>query len=207
LQTSASYEAGYGFLLSDTTLDPARWPERRVLVLGTFEYINAALALALVAYAEAGGAVVLGPLVPTMNERMDADDTLFSALRGAEARSLQVEGTAAGTSCSVGQGRIVHLTALDHPAQALDAALHGLDLPCLRRNDAKLDVAIHRAPGEADRMVVFVCNPTSEEIAVDLGIDLRGITDIWAGRPIKTDGSRQSDHLPAYTVNVYECLA
>ncbi len=44
----------------------------------------------------------------------------------------------AATSHRIGQGRIVHLTNLAHPAQALEAALQGLDLPRLRKNDARL---------------------------------------------------------------------
>lgn len=200
-------QAGYGFLLSDTSLDPARWAERRVPVLSAFEYIEAKLAHALVAYAEAGGTVVLGRLVPDRNERMQPDDTLASALRDADAQDLAVAGTRLGTSYRVGTGRIVHLTTLGNAAGAFDAALHGLGLPCPRRNDPRLDVAIHRAPDEADRMVVFVCNPTGDEIAatIDLGVALKSPTDIWKEQPVQVEQARLLDTLPSYTVAIYEC--
>lgn len=196
-------EAGYGFLLSDTALAPERWKRFKALVLSSFEYLNASVQRNLVEFARAGGGVVLGPRLPTLDERMRPDDTLASALQGAEQQPL----TAGGTEYRVGQGRIVHLTDSTNAAQALAVALQGLDLVRFTRNDARLDVAIHRAADGSGRLVVFVANPTAESIdaQVGLSVDLTSVQEIWEDRAVQANGRTLSDVLPPYTIRIYEC--
>jgi beta-galactosidase len=200
-------EAGYAFLLSDTALAPQRWQRFKALVLSSFEYLNASLQRNLVDFARAGGVVVLGPGLPNLDERMRQDETLASALKGADQEPLTAGDAAAGTVYHVGQGRIVHLTDLTNAAQALAAALQGLDLVGFTRNDARLDVAIHRATNESGRLVVFVANPTAESInaQVGLNVDLKSVQEIWDDRAIQANGRTLSDVLPPYTIKIYEC--
>ncbi|MGH8248987.1 MAG: beta-galactosidase, partial [Gammaproteobacteria bacterium] len=196
-------EAGYGFLLSDTALAPERWQRFKALVVSSFEYMNASLQRNLVEFARAGGVVVLGPRLPTLDERMRQDETLRSALQGADQQPL----TAGGTDYRVGQGRIVHLTDLTNAAQALAAALQGLDLVLFTRNDARLDVSIHRAADESGQLVVFVANPTAEPINAEVGlsVDLKSAQEIWENRAVQAKGRTLKDALPPYTIKIYEC--
>ncbi len=200
-------EAGYGFLLSDTALAPERWQRFKALVLSSFEYMNASLQRNLVEFTGTGGVVVLGPRLPRMDERMRQDETLVSALQWAEQQPLTAGGAAAGTVYRVGRGRIVHLTDLTNAAQALAAALQGLDMVRFTRNDVRLDVAIHRATDESRRLVVFVANPTAESINAQVGLsaDLKSVQDIWEDRAVQANGHTLSDMLPPYTIKIYEC--
>jgi beta-galactosidase len=201
-------ETGYAFLLSDTALAPERWKQFKALVLSSFEYMNASLQRNLVEFARVGGVVILGPRLPTMDERMRRDDTLASALREADHQPLTAGGAAAGTVYRVGQGRIVHLTDLTNAAQALAAALQDLDIVRFTRNDVRLDVTIHRAIDEPGRLVVFVANPTAESInaEVSLGVDLKSVQDIWEDRAVQAHDRTLSDVLPPYTIRIYECI-
>jgi glycosyl hydrolase family 35 len=200
-------EAGYGFLLSDTALAPERWQRFKALVLSSFEYMNASLQRNLVEFTRAGGVVILGPRLPSMDEHMRQDETLASALRGANQQPLTAGGTAAGTVYRVGQGRIVHLTDLTNAAQTLAEALQGLDMVLFTRNDARLDVAIHRATDETGRLVVFVANPTAESIKAEVGlsVNLKAVQDIWEDRAVQAHGRMLNDELPPYTIKIYEC--
>lgn len=199
-------EAGYDFLLSDTVLSPERWRQYRAVVLSSFEYMSAALQRDLVGYAEAGGLVVLGPRVPDLDAYMRGDETLLSALT--EGQPLTAGSAEVRISYSVGQGHILHLTDLAEPSQALEAALQGLDLLRPGTNDARLDVAVHRDISDASRLIVFVANPSDESIdaKVDLGVDLKSITDIWEERSVTVDGGSLSEKLPPYTIGIYECI-
>ncbi len=102
----------------------------------------------------------------------------------------------------------MHLTDLTNAAQALAAALQGLDMVLFTRNDARLDVAIHRATEESGRLVVFVANPTAESINAEVGlsVDLKSVQDIWEDRAVRANGRTLSDVLPPYTIKIYECI-
>jgi beta-galactosidase len=58
-------EAGYAFLISDTKLAPERWAHYGAVVVSSYEYMSGALQQSLLAYAKAGGTVVLGPRLPS----------------------------------------------------------------------------------------------------------------------------------------------
>src|SRR5512136_2065556 len=164
-------QAGYPFLLSDTALKPEQWERFKAVVVGSYEYLNGSLQRSLVAFAQAGHKVVLGPKVPHLNEQMDADHTLQSALQAAKARPLLAGGFEIGTVYAVGAGQVVVITDWANPAQALDAALSGSGLLHFRRNDPRLDVAIHRTGAQPKRLVVFLANPTAEAIDAKLSVD------------------------------------
>lgn len=197
-------EAGYAFLLSDTALAPERWKHFKVLVLSSFEYMRGSLQRDLVAFAQAGGTVVLGPRLPQFDENLRPDETLTSAMQGAQQEPLSA---GAGTAYLLGQGRIVHLTDIINADQALAAAFQGLDLVHFTRNDPRLDVAIHRAADEAGRLLAFVANPTAEAIKAEVGLNggLKSVQEVWEDRSVEVSGGTLSDALPPYTIKIYEC--
>jgi beta-galactosidase len=200
-------QTGYPFLLSDTALAPERWTRFKALVLSSYEYLNASLQRNLVEFAKTGGTVVLGPQLPKLDERMRQDETLASTLLAADKQPLKSGGVEIGNLYQVGQGRIVHVTDWTNPAQALEAALQDLGLLRFSRNDARLDVTLHRPADGSGRLVVFVANPTAEaiEAEVDLNVNLKSIQEIWEGRLVQAKGRTLSDALPPYTIKIYEC--
>ena len=200
-------KAGIAYLLSDTALDPAQWSQRRALVLTSYEFLNAKLQADLLAYARAGGAVVLGPGVPTLDEAMRPATILADAIEGATGTSIVANGATVGTSHTVGAGRIVVLQSVDDAAAALDAALAGIDLTRFTRNDDRVDVAIHALPGETSRAIVFVCNPTADliDVMVSLAQPIKAATELWTGAAGKLAGGGIAIAMPAYSINVYDC--
>ena len=202
-------EAGCCFLLSDTALPPDRWRRYKALVVTSFEYMNASLQAGLVEFAKAGGLVVLGPRLPTLNERMRPDKTLLSELSKTKAKSVKVGARAVGNAYQVGAGRVVQLTDLTSPSESLGAALQGLDLLRPTKSHPRLDVAIHRFSDDAGRLVVFVANPTAESIDAEVALDveLRSIKDLWEDRSVAAAGRSVRDKLPPYTIKIYECTA
>ncbi len=199
-------ESGLAFLLSDTALRPDRWERFRVLVLCTYDYLDARIARALVAYATAGGTVVLGPKIPSLGLDMAPDTTLATALAGAERTALVVGDRAIGEAYRLGDGAIARL---DHPTDvgaAIEALVGGADLVRFRRNDPRLDVAVHRDAKDPRRTVFYVANPTAEaiEAEIELSVPLGTVREIWDGRPVEATDNRLHERLPAYTIRVFE---
>lgn len=199
-------DTGYQFLLSDTELPLERLKKYKALVLGSFEYMNVALQKKIVEFAQAGGNIILGPRIPTLDERMQKNLTLQSALHAENKQALTLGGEVIGYTYGVGKGTITHLTSLANPDETLKAALQNLSLVRAIKNDVRLDVIIHRSPEKPDRLIIFVCNPTAEPInaKVDLNVSLKSLKDIWDDRSIPTDGHSFNDTLPAYKIMIYE---
>lgn len=197
--------SGFPFLLSDTALAPERWTRFKALVVSSFEYMSASLQRSLLDYVRAGGTVVLGPRLPSLDEGMRPDTTLAAALREGEVQPLGAG--LVGSTYRVGHGRVVHLEKLDNAEQALAAALQSLDVVGFSRNDARLDVAIHRPADGASRLVLFVANPTAEPIEAEVGlsVNLAAAREIWDDRPATVSGPMLRDTLPAYTIRIYAC--
>ena len=188
------YSTGYGFLLSDTALNPARWTHYRAVVLTTLGYLDATTQRALVDYATAGGTVVVGPKVPVLDSSMRPCSILADAL-GADV---------AGTY-DVGSGRVVLVSDFAEVEQALKLALPGASK--VAKNDHRLDVVVHRAAKGSGRRVVFVCNPTGEaiEARVGIGSPITSAADLWSDSAfIVKDGDIALD-LPPYTIQVVDC--
>lgn len=194
-------DAGYAFLISDTKLAPERWSAYKALVVSSYEYLSAELQAALVAYAQTGGTVVLGPRLPSLDEAMKPCGTLTNACGAG--RSLL-----GGTSYAVGSGRIVLVPDLGDGGAILAAALADVGATRFSRNDRRLDVTIHRVPGDASRAVVFVCNPVADPIDAEVGIgaELGKVTDLWTGEPVTPRGSVLAVPMPGYSIKIFECV-
>jgi beta-galactosidase len=196
---SALYDSGYGFLLSDTALAPARWSRYRAVVISTFDYLDVATQEALVAYARSGGVVVLGPEVPSLDSLMQSCSVLADALSDAE------PGAGGGRSAAVGAGRIVVVDDVDQVGAVLDSVL-GRTASRVSKTDARIDVVVHRDPAAADRRVAFVCNPTSDSISarVGIGVDVTQATDLWAREPIDVQDGELVLELDPYTITIVD---
>ena len=198
-------DTGNAFVISDTVLQPERWKQYKVIVLNSYEYLRASLQHDLVEFARAGGTVVLGPRLPDLNERMQPDDTLTLALQLGGRKTL----AGGATVYPVGQGQIVHISSQAKVSQALNEALQGLELAHFTRNDPRIDVAIHQPTDGSGRRVVFVANPSSEQIEAEIGLDfdLNKVREVWEGREVQVNGRTLRETLPAYTIRIYACEA
>jgi beta-galactosidase len=200
-------KAGIAYLLSDTALPAGRWADRKALVLAAYEYLNGALQANLVAYAQRGGAVVLGPIVPTLDEAMQPCTVLADAISGVSGTPVTANGVQVGSSYAVGSGRIVVVESLDDAPAALDAALAGITVARFTTTDDRIDVAIHSLPGDSTHAVVFVCNPTPDPIdaRISVATPVTSATELWTGEPAKVSGGAISAAMPGYSINVYDC--
>ncbi len=191
-------DAGYAFLISDTKLLAKRAGRFKALVVSSYEYMSGELQRDLLAFANGGGTVVMGPLLPALDETMQPDGTLAAACSA---------GTpiAGGTAYGVGAGRIVLVP--DLSAAVLDAALAGVGATRFTRNDPRLDVTIHRVPGDASRVVVFVCNPVADPIdaEVSIGAPFGAVTELWTGEAVTPRGDVLAVAMPAYSIKIFEC--
>lgn len=199
-------DSGFAFLLSDTALRPDRWERFRVLVLCTYDYLDVRLARALVAYATSGGTVVLGPKIPSLGLDMAPDTTLATALAEAGQAPLIVGDRRIGEVFRLGEGAIARVDDSTDVGVAIEALTGGADLVRFRRNDPRLDVAVHRDTRDSRRTVVYVANPTAEAIdaEIELSVPLGTVREIWDGRTIEVTGNRLRERLPAYTIRVFE---
>jgi len=199
-------EAGYAFLISDTKLAPERWSRYKAIVVSSFEYMATELQQSLLSFATAGGTLILGPQLPSMDDAMRPDATLAAACTGTGA-PLTAAGATVGTAFAIGTGRIVIVPDLGNAALTLGAALADLGAACFTRNDPRLDVSIHRVPGDDARAVVFVCNPVADSIEaeVSIGAKLGTVTELWTGEAVTPRGSVLEVSMPAYSIKIFDC--
>ncbi|HVS84721.1 MAG TPA: beta-galactosidase [Gaiellaceae bacterium] len=176
-------EAGLAYLISDTALPLERWRRFKAVVVSSFEYMAADVQRKLVEFAAGGGTVVLGPRLPTLNERMQPDDTLKRAVEADGERFVLVDGF----------------------AEAIDA-LSRLDVVRFARNDTRLDVAVHAPDDGSDRRIVYVANPSADPIAAEVSVTppVTWERELWTGRAVGAAGTLREE-LPPYTVSIYEC--
>jgi len=177
--------SGAGFLLSDTALDARWWADYRVLVVATFDYLDESTQTALVAYARAGGVLVVGPEMPYLNARMDSCTILADAASG-------------------GVGRIVVVDDLASVATVLGIELEAAGVSRVAKSAASIDVVVHKDLADAARRVVFVCNPTEEALLARVGIgdQIVEARDLWADAAIPLDKGDLVMDLPPHTITI-----
>lgn len=199
-------DAGYAFLISDTRLLAKRAGRYKALVVSSFEYMSGDLQRDLLAFATGGGTVVLGPQLPSLDEAIQPNRTLAEACAG-EGTPVVADGVQRGTSFAVGAGRIVLVPDMADAKATITAALADVRATSFTRNDPRLDVAIHSVPGDASRVVVFVCNPVADpiEAEVSIGVDLGSVTELWTGERVTPRGSVLAVAMPAYSIKIFDC--
>ncbi|WP_454778703.1 beta-galactosidase [Georgenia muralis] len=197
----ALYDSGYGFLLSDTALEPGRWARYRAVVVGTFDYLNATTQQALVDYASAGGTLVIGPKIPELDSSMRECRILADALGDSSAAE------SSGQVFGVGDGRIVLIPDLATVPEVLGTVLEESTASRVRKSDERLDVVVHRDDQQPSRRVVFVCNPTAEAIQarIGVGVTVTGAQDLWGGGQLTTQDGELTLDLPPYTIEIADC--
>jgi beta-galactosidase len=200
-------KAGIAYLLSDTALAPARWSSYKALVVSSYEYMGTQLQRDLVDYARAGGTVVLGPRLPTLNETMQPASLLADVAHAAAPSPLVAAGSEVGTAYPVGDGQIVLIPSFADARGALSAVLKPLGVTSFTRNDERLDVAIHSVPGDESQAIIFVANPTADaiEAVVRVGSPIRSARDVWEDAVVEPADGAISSAMPAYSIRIFSC--
>jgi beta-galactosidase len=181
----ALYASGAGYVLSDTGLDPQRWTQYKVLVVATFDYLSAATQTALVDYVKAGGVLIVGPELPTLDSLMHPCTILADAARAAE-------------------GRIVVVDDPSTMATVIDRQLDVAGVTRIAKSVDAIDVVVHSDLENAARRVAFVCNPTEEALSarVGLGVEILAADDLWADREVPLDDGDLVLDLPPHSITI-----
>ena len=200
-------QAGVAFLLSDTALKPDRWSDHKAVIVSSFEFLGAAVQRQIVAFATAGGTVVMGPKLPELDERMQPDTTIRSAIAGTPGTPVTAGGHVVGTAHTVGTGRIVVVTDLSDPASTLTASLEGVGATRFERGDPRIDVTLHASAAQPGRLVVFVANPTPDAIdaTVRVAAPVRAARELWDDRPVELVGGALHQAMAPYTIAIFDC--
>jgi beta-galactosidase len=199
-------DSGSQFLLSDTELPLDRLKKYKALVLGSFEYMNLALQKKLVEFAQSGGHVILGPRIPTLDERMRKERSLLSVLNEKEQKAVKLGKETIGSAYTVGKGKIIHLLDLSDPEAEIKAVLKELNLTLVAKNDARFDVTVHQSSEKPNNLTIFLANPTANDINAEIKLNttIKSVKDLWDGRIISPKGKGFEDNLPPYKIMIYE---
>ncbi|MEH1512832.1 beta-galactosidase [Cutibacterium avidum] len=184
----ALMSSGNDFVISDTALDPARWKGRRVIVVPTLDYLDAELQQALVDFVSQGGVAVVGPKLPEFDSLMQPCTILKDAVEAADAGWFVLDDEA-------------------NASALVDAACAKAGVLPVRSNDSRLDVVVHRDLESDDRRVVFVANPTAEQIdaTIELPFSVNSATELWCNTEAQLDGNILTVPMPPYSINIYDC--
>jgi len=180
----------------------------QLILLPTFGFLAAPTQNKLVAYAQAGGTLVIGPRLPELTERMQP----CTALKDALGQGVKVAADLPVQEHSVGQGRVIWIQALlprasrkDRPPATTELLLRIAELAGISRDytadDPDLDTVLHQ---DQKTRVLFVANPTDHpKVAL---VKLRGaeaLTDAESGERWEGRGEVEVP-MPAYTVRILE---
>ena len=208
--------SGTHFAMGDTSVSAEALSGYRMVIVPTFEFMDADAQARLLAFAEAGGTLVVGPRAPSLDGLMDPCDIIArhmrepaKLVRDADLFGVQVDelalypdddgGTPSMTyAVEVGGGRIVHLglvagevcgVADGSPfAPMVDTLTRAAGIePAFVPSDEAVDVAVWSKGG---RLLVFVANPTDRVIETNISHTRGGpFVDLETGQPIPGDGT------------------
>jgi beta-galactosidase len=176
---------GFDYDLADTHAGAERLARYPLIALQSVDFLDQRDQRRLLAYVEAGGHLLLGPEMPTLDPALRPCRVL--------ADHLDAPGTA-----QVGRGRITWAA-----TQSLDALLDDLaPRAAFRCGDPAIDLTIHRGDGVA---LLFAANPTAGPIATQLLFEeQRTLTPAWGDGPALCGEGAVDVTLPAYSVRVWE---
>ncbi|MDH5443223.1 MAG: hypothetical protein OEX16_02820, partial [Hadesarchaea archaeon] len=202
-------EQGYSFVLGDTSLSTDKLEEYKVLVLASFEYMSSDFQENLLDFARGGGVVVLGPKIPTLDEKFHEKEILKKYLSPEKSVGITLGDKTVGVKHEVGKGSVVHLPELDkrESGRILGRILEDAGIWKVEKNDPRIDVTIHENIKEPERRIVFVANPTSDKIPTEIGLDKvpASVREIWENKAVEIKDGKLVDELHPYTIRIYDC--
>ena len=168
-----------------------------MVVVATFEYLDAETQSALVDFARAGGTLVIGPELPQLDSTMLPCTTLADAARGA----MAVTG---GQRAQIGGGQVIVVSDLAQVPRAIGTALDDASVSRITKSDVNLDVVLHRDQTDPSRRVAFVCNPTDAEVSarIGLGAEIVAASGLWTDSAVSVKEGELALDLPPYSITV-----
>jgi beta-galactosidase len=174
-------QGGYSFDLPDSECSIERFNQYRALALPCYEFLSRPVQERLAAYVRGGGILLIGPMLPHLDERMQPCEIL------------------ADVAGDPGKGSLVTIP----EGQTLSNALAGQGvLPLAYADDPCVELTVHR---RGEQILVYASNPTPEEREAVL--TLREHPDatwqeLWPHRVRGDSGSRA--RLAPYSIRVWE---
>ena len=204
--SDALTEAGYAYLLGDTSQAVDQLTTYRAVLVSAFEYMDRRVQQRLVEAAKRGVCVVIGPKIPRLDELLRPERSLADSLNGLETTEVRVNGKHLASAYRLGKGQIVHLheTLPDGVRDALESVFADLSPLRIRRTDPRVDATLHQGV-DTGSGVLFFANPTAEPIDVRANLDRRILSaaELWGSGNVELTGDGGLDvNLPPYTIRI-----
>lgn len=198
---NALRHSGVGYVLSDTDLRAERWNRFAALAIVTEDWMDQHTQQDLVNYAEQGGHVFVGPKVPGLGHDMEPCTVLADALKLAPGRVEEV------TTVPVGKGNITVIPNLQEAQNLGELVARSTQVSRFIATDNRLDVVVHDDTANDKRKIVFVCNPTDQEISahVDTDFTITAAREMWNKVDVDVTKGGLDLTLPAYTIAICDC--
>jgi beta-galactosidase len=175
---------GHDYDLADTHVGAERLARYPLIALQSVDFLDERDQRRLLDYVEAGGHLLLGPGMPTLDPTLRPCRVL--------AAYLDTPGTA-----QVGRGQLTWAT-----THSLDALLdHLAPRAAFRCDHPAVELAVHRGGAT----LLFAANPTDAPIAPQLLFEGRQtLMPIWGNGPALCGEGAVEVKLPAYSVRIWE---
>jgi beta-galactosidase len=171
--------------LADTHARDERLARYPLVFLQAVDFMDLDDQRRVLAYAEAGGTVVIGPGLPYADPTLQRPGILHQLL------------TAPGTT-AVGRGQLIWAEAAQLPG-LIDALAPPAEFRC---DDPAIDLALLR---DAERALLFAANPTSAARSATLHFDgQRTLRGAWGGEETLCGDETLSFMLAAYSARIWE---
>jgi beta-galactosidase len=169
----------------DTHLTADQLRRYTLVCVPTVDFLDACAQAELLKYAEGGGRLLIGPLLPRHDPTFKPCATLSQPL------------AAPGTT-GIGAGSLTWAdvsTVATHLSALAPTAEYTCDQP-------RVDLAVHRRGGQT---LLFAVNPTAQALTVTLSFSgARALHSAWSATPPLAGDSAVTVALPAYTVYIWE---
>lgn len=212
---AALERASLPFTVADSGIDAGRLAGYSLVVAPTFDYLEDGVQSRLVDFVTDGGTLLVGPLLPERDDRMQACRLMAGA---ALKKTAAVKIGGESLQCwRLGKGRLYLWEStpteetlagedLDRTAAVLGALAGkaGVEAP-YSPDDSAVDTAYHRDPDDAGRGVLYVANPTSK--ARKICVTVRGgehFFNLLEEKTVKAGKKGLSLSLEPFTIELFE---
>lgn len=196
----ALWHSGVGYVLSDTDLNPQRWNRYPVLVVVGEDWMDQKTQADLAQYASNGGHLIIGPKIPGLGHDMEPCSVLADALGITPGR---VENP---VDVKIGAGAATIVSDLEHAALIGEQIAGWGGVTRFKSSDERLDVVVHDDVTDDSRKIVFVCNPTDQNIDARVGVDFSIGTahELWENIDLDVVDGKLDLHLQPYTILIID---